>query len=416
MSIGMFYRLEIENFFSIRERQVMDLRVGRSVKGGPEKFAPLFPGSNERAPKVVALYGANASGKTTILRALAFLQWFLSKSLVTNDGWWLAGFNDQEFQSRPVFVALEFSGQNGLTTEDIKTRAASGQPFSLYRYELCVELVDGSPKRVLREALHQKPMGKGKWVRIFDRDAVAGTTGSHLFPLTKASRLIADQVRPDVSLVTTLIKNVEHPAAQAVFDAASQVLTNVTDALRDRLVINDQELFRYLSKVPTVVDHLNALLPTIDVGLDRIELRDTSEGPTLNFFHHGQFRPLGWLNESHGTRAFIKALPLIALALEHGTVTILDELDQALHPLLLREVVTWFYSAERNPKDAQLWLTCHSASLLDDLAKEEVVFCEKDQLGRTRIYRLADIEDVRPDQNFHKKYLSGLYGAVPAFG
>lgn len=414
----MFYRLEIENFYSIRDRQVLDLRVGRSVKGTTEKFAPLFPGSDERAPKVVALYGANASGKTTILRALALLQWFLTKSLVTNDGWWLAGFNDHECQSRPVSVALEFSGQNGLTSEDVERLAASGQPYSLYRYELRVELVDGSPKRVLREALHQKPMGKGRWVRVFDRDAEVGTTGSQLFPLTKAARLIADQVRPDVSLVTTLIKNVEHPAAQAVFNVASQVLTNVTDTLRDRLVINDLDLFKYLSNVPTIVDNLNALLPTIDVGLDRIELRDTSDGPILNFFHHNQLRPLVWLNESHGTRAFIKAFPLIALALDHGTVTIQDELDQALHPLLLREVVNWFYSAERNPKNAQLWMTCHSASLLDDLAKEEVVFCEKDQLGRTSIYRLADVDGVglRPDQNFHRKYLSGLYGAVPEFG
>lgn len=414
----MFYRLEIENFFSVKEQQVLDLRVARTVRGSPEKFTALFPGSEERVPKVVALYGANASGKTTILRGLSFLQWFLSKSLVTNDGWWLAGFNDEESASRPVSVALEFSDQNGLTSEDVERLEKAGLPYSLYRYELRVELAEGAPKRVLREALHQKPMGKGKWVRVFDRDAESGTTGSQLFPLTKAARLIADQVRPDVSLVTTLVKNVEHPAAQAVVDAASRVLTNVTDTLRDKLEINDLDLFKYLANVPAVVSQLNALLPAVDVGVDRLEMRDTPNGPMPNFFHHGQLRPLVWLNESHGTRSFIKAFPLIALALANGTVTIQDELDQALHPLLLREVVNWFYSAERNPKNAQLWMTCHSASLLDDLAKEEVVFCEKDQLGRTSIYRLADVEGVglRPDQNFHKKYLSGLYGAVPEFG
>jgi hypothetical protein len=54
--------------------------------------------------------------------------------------------------------------------------------------------------------------------------------------------------------------------------------------------------------------------------------------------------------------------------------------------------------------------------LLDDLSKEEVVFCEKDQQGRTRVFSLMDVQAVRRDENLYRKYLSGAYGAVPTIG
>jgi hypothetical protein len=58
----------------------------------------------------------------------------------------------------------------------------------------------------------------------------------------------------------------------------------------------------------------------------------------------------------------------------------------------------------------------HSASLLEDLCKEEIFFAEKDQQGRTKVYGLKDIESVRRVDNFYQKYLGGVYGAVPRIG
>ena len=69
----MLYKLEIDNFFSIRDPQVLDLSVNGQVPDPESRFAPIFAGSDVRAPKVVVLYGANASGKTTVLRALEFI-------------------------------------------------------------------------------------------------------------------------------------------------------------------------------------------------------------------------------------------------------------------------------------------------------------------------------------------------------
>jgi predicted ATPase len=99
--------------------------------------------------------------------------------------------------------------------------------------------------------------------------------------------------------------------------------------------------------------------------------------------------------ESHGTREFMKFYPLIYHVLRTSGIAVLDELDAAIHPVLLPEILRWFYDPDRNPHGAQLWMNCHIASLLEDLTKEKVLFCEKDDLGRTSVYSLRDVQAVR---------------------
>lgn len=76
----MLYELEIENFYSVRNAQLIDLKVAANVPDLPGRFAPLWEGSRDRAPKVVAIFGPNAAGKSTILRALSFVAWFVRDS------------------------------------------------------------------------------------------------------------------------------------------------------------------------------------------------------------------------------------------------------------------------------------------------------------------------------------------------
>jgi hypothetical protein len=108
----MLYRVEIENFYSIRLRQVLDLRVAENVPDMPGRFDALFPGAKERAARVIALFGPNASGKSTVLKALAFIAWFAQHSfqLPPNASLPCALFNDAEAQDEPMRLAVEFSG------------------------------------------------------------------------------------------------------------------------------------------------------------------------------------------------------------------------------------------------------------------------------------------------------------------
>ena len=83
---------------------------------------------------------------------------------------------------------------------------------------------------------------------------------------------------------------------------------------------------------------------------------------------------------------------------------------------MLPEILRWFHDRERNPRNAQLWMSCHNASLLENLTKEEVFFCQKDGKGRTQVYGLGDIEAVRRTDNYYRKYMGGAYGALPQIG
>ena len=77
----MLFKIEIENFFSVGERQVIDLRARKSVDDALGRLSPIYKGAEDRAPNVVALFGPNAAGKSNILRSIAFGAGFASKSI-----------------------------------------------------------------------------------------------------------------------------------------------------------------------------------------------------------------------------------------------------------------------------------------------------------------------------------------------
>ena len=82
----MIYKIEIENFCSIRDRQILDLRVPVNAPAGTHRLASCWRGSAERVPKVVAVFGANGSGKSNLLRALSFAAWFIGSSFTLAPG------------------------------------------------------------------------------------------------------------------------------------------------------------------------------------------------------------------------------------------------------------------------------------------------------------------------------------------
>lgn len=409
----MLYRLEVENFFSIRDRQVLDLSVDGKVPDPDGRYAPVFQGADVRAPKVVALYGANASGKTTVLRALEFIVTMAHDSVrrAEHDFSGCERFNDEESRERPIRLAVELGGVMNLTPEVVR-RAEAGETVErgVYRYELEIEVREGTLRRIVAEALRQKPNGLGKWQRVFERDAEGRIKGSRSFSLSGFQHL-AKTLAGNHTVLSSFAK-FQHPTAQLFVDAARTAVFQIESVVS----VRDQAVIDYLNAQPYVLDRLNDELNRIDVGVEGVYFKDFGNGPLLRFRHTGLHEGMPWLLESHGTRMFIKIFPFLLQALEKGGIIAIDEMDAAIHPVVLPELIRWFHDKKgRNKLDAQLWLTCHSASLLDDLQKEEIVLCEKDREGRTRVYSLMDVK-VRRDENHYRKYLSGAYGAVPNLG
>lgn len=110
------------------------------------------------------------------------------------------------------------------------------------------------------------------------------------------------------------------------------------------------------------------------------------------------------------------AYPIID-ALDNGKRVIIDELDSKLHPLLVRKIIMLFNSSKTNPKGAQLLFTTHDTYLLGAglLRRDQVWFTQKDGLGATSLYSLAEYK-VRSNAAFDRDYINGRYGATPIIG
>ncbi|MFY7065316.1 AAA family ATPase [Nocardiopsis changdeensis] len=148
--------------------------------------------------------------------------------------------------------------------------------------------------------------------------------------------------------------------------------------------------------------------------------RFASSGETLLFHHSGSDGtcPLNWDQESSGTRTLATLGFEAQRVLESGGVLAVDEIDASLHPYLSAALIALFRDEQRNPEGAQMVFTSHDAALLGDIRGEEVLqrdhvwFVEKDERSRTSLFSLSDFKP-RSDENRARRYLVGRYGAVP---
>jgi len=403
------YRVEVENFYSIREPQVIDLRVAANVPDIPGRFAPILPGSEERAPKTIAIFGANASGKSTVLKIVAFLANFLLHSFAAppTQRIMLDRFNDAEALGQPARFAVELG-----FPVDLSGPNYPGAPMCRYRYELEIGGPASEQARITRESLFYWPERNGKRRALFHRRQDGAVDAAKPFRLGPFKASLQTVLRPNASVISTLYQ-LKHPQATRIWESVSTAISNI---FIERAEVSDDQMVQNYAQFPMHLQLLNREISRIDLGIKAVHIAQGSGGPFFQFIHDNLAVPMPLYLESAGTRHFLKLYPMIAQVLSTGGVLLLDEIDASIHPMVLPEILRWFHDLQRNPDNAQLWMTCHNASLLDTLVKEEVLFTEKDSGGRTSIYGLADIAGVRREDNFYKKYLSGVFGAVPQIG
>jgi uncharacterized protein len=290
--------------------------------------------------------------------------------------------------------------------------------FCRYAYEVSFRSEASSsglirrPRTVISESARQWPGPSGKSVRVFERNERGEVAASKTFGLNGYQKVV-DKVRSNASVISTLVQ-FDHKPSLLMRDLARRVLSNI---LIEKVELTDDVVLRtaYAPNQP-LLEALNRDIERIDLGIRAMRIVPGTQGPLAQFDHYGLSDPVPMHLESHGTRQFIRIFPTIAQALAIGGVAVIDEFDQSIHPSILPEIIRWFHDPVRNPHDAQLWVTCQAASLLEDLQKEEVFFCEKSHEGRTRIYGLRDVQAVRRTDDFYKRYLGGVYGAVPNVG
>ena len=403
----MIYKVEIENFRSIGKKQVLDLRAPANAPNGTRRLASCWQGSRERAPKVVAVFGANGSGKSNLLQALSFVCWFVVSSftLAPNARIPHEPFNDEASLQKPTRLRLWISGKEILDAveQDIPDECP-------YCYELVID--NGSNRSVVSESIFYWPTSSGRKTRLIERSGDGTVKAGKVFGISGYREALEKVLRENASVISTLAQ-LNHPISASLVLAARTVRSNIyfeKVEFEEGLVLRD-----YIAR-PELIKEFNREIGRVDVGVRALEIRQGTDGPQIWFQHENLALLMPPNYESHGTRQFLKLFPLILDSLSAGSIAIIDELDAAIHSMILPEIIGWFHDPVRNPNNAQLWMSCHNVSLLEELSKDEIVFCEKDRQGMTEIYSLNDVKAVRRDDNYYKKYLGGTFGAVPRIG
>lgn len=148
----------------------------------------------------------------------------------------------------------------------------------------------------------------------------------------------------------------------------------------------------------------------IDVQTDFDVFNENNEvvdkKPVMLFKEHGF--------NSEGTVRLFCYLGWILAALDQGRTIFIDEIDAKLHFLVADYIIGLFNSIEHNPKNAQLICTAHNVMLMDDgLRRDQIYFTSKDKYGRSSLVSLSDYNGVRKTDLFSKRYLAGFYASLP---
>ncbi len=396
---NVIHSIVIENFFSVADRQEMSFRVpGNAPDLGCFRDSKAVPG--QRLPLIIGIYGPNASGKSTVLRAITATAWFVQHSFSLPPGNAIPLFNPyahNDWWTRASKIIIESDGWLGETAAVFRYELHIGHQPNKFGNEISYELMSYAPK--------------GKFRRIFERHRQVFTFGREFGVTNGDSRI--QSIRPNASVISTLAQ-LNHRLSSDFILSLQRLQTNIVGL--DKATGGLNAALSYYTQHPDYLQRLNRELSRLDLGLEEMKIHPGNNGPIATFKHFGLDCDIVLAQESSGTRRFIEIFPLLQFVLDIGGVAVIDELDTDIHPLLVPELFRWFYDDKRNSKGAQLLFTAHNPAILDELEKEQVFFSEKPGGKPTRIYGARDIKGLRREPSMMKKYLSGELGAVPHIG
>ena len=411
----MLIEFKVKNFRSFREEQTFSMVADAAAKD--EKHPDnLIDCGGSKLVKTAAIFGANASGKSNLIKALDFVKTFVSLSATRMN------LGDSIYGVVPFRLDAEWTGK----------------PCS---FELTI-LLDGthyvygftaSREKVHEEWLRVKP-AKGRLATWFFRE---GEDWEVKGPLEKDAALLRERTR-DNGLALSRGAELNIEALRGIFHWFSTCLWvyDLSAPLTDLTEITAS----VAGGSGPIKARILKFLQDADLGIATFDVSEEKESPLLRLLAETSeiastkhsistlHRVSGTdalvafrldQDESKGTQRFFSLAGPILAAIALGNVMVLDELDCSMHPLLTRMIVRLFQSPEANKKGAQLIFATHDTNLMSPtlMRRDQIWFAEKDQAGATKLFSLYDFEDrPRSDSAFAKNYLAGRYGAVPSFG
>lgn len=396
----MIHRFSCENFYSIGKEITVDFTVSKSA---PAKTTYAENANSTRVSLVETVIGPNASGKTTILKTLAFMQWLIVDAYTDDPDKALPvrPFGHKETM-KPTVLSVDFSVDDRVFIYH----------FKLNRNRILFEEL--SEKSKTSERVTTKILFSREWNSSSEKydlsDKVFGITQEKL---RKNSSVVATAFRDKNPLATLIAQYWRDCVSTNVFE---QGYRHYHQSMRDHIAGHAVEFFY---SHPELKERVELLLSKYDIGFGAFTKHEVQEDKPVYRIEHrfgSNVFELPLEYESSGTKQTIVILRYVLKALSEGGIAVIDELDANLHPEIVEELISMFTSKDLNPLSAQIIFSSHTPTILATLDKYQITFVEKNEDGQSEVWRLDSVKGVRPDDNYYAKYIAGAYGAVPNIG
>ena len=413
----MLLQFYFSNYRSFEGEGILDMRAS----GSNELSSHVRNNLNERVLPVTAIYGANASGKSSVFRAFLFMRHLVIFSLAFSE------VEKEKLFNKLKIEPFKFSGNREKPSEfEINYINKRDGKEIYYSYGFKIDN-SGILEEYLASNTKTRVKRNEEYSYIFKRER---NQKLYLDSSIEKFRENLEISLKDKTLLVSLGASLnidELIKVQSWFINAKAIdfSNSLNNMLRENILPSKIEETQKIKN--ELVDFINSFDDSIiDIEIEKISF-DDGDSDKDNYRIYTVHKSDGETStarismneESSGTKKMFSLYQTLLDVLEKGGVFFADELDIKLHPLLMRNILLTFTDKEKNPNNAQLIFTTHNTIYMDMdlLRRDEIWFVEKDK-GASKIYSLDDItnekgEKVRKDSNYEKHYLLGNYGAIP---
>ena len=407
----MLIEFSVKNFLSFKEKVTLSLE---KVIGN-ENEENTFTFNNEELLKTAVIYGANASGKSNLIKAFTTaILMVRNSSVIPLGGKWdiLKPFlfsedtNNSPSEFEFIFIANKikyryfFSADEDKIYKESLDAYYSQKPTNIFTRKNTTEYnFINSDRKTLESIASKNTENKlfltsaTTWNYEKTKDAFLwflnsiDTYGSFDSMLDKDLINYSNNDEDLKKFTLKLLKETD------IFIKDLRVSYEEKDVENSSFIINNQKQGALKTK-------------SVKIAMDH-EITDSQDEKNIY--------TLDFEDESSGTKILFALAPILKRAFEKTKIIIVDELEKSLHPTLVKYIIKLFNNEKLNTKNSQLLFTTHAISLLslDLFRRDQIWFIEKNSLtGNSDLYPL-DSFSVRKEENIEKGYINGRYGAIP---
>ncbi|MDH2314447.1 ATP/GTP-binding protein [Fusobacterium nucleatum] len=411
----MLLQFYFSNYRSFEGEGILDMRAS----GSNELSSHIRNTLNEKVLPVTAIYGANASGKSSVFEAFQFMALCVLESLSFSD-------DNKKNPYKLKVDSFKFSESREKPSEfEINYIDKKGKKELYYNYGFKIDnsgileeyLASNTKTGVKRNEDYTYIFKRERNQKLYLDSSIEKFRENLEISLKEKTLLVSLGAKLNIDefiRVRTWFINTE------VINFSNSLYGAFLENILPNNIIESEEVRKNL------VSFINSFDDSIiDIEVEKISAIDENDKDNYRVFtiHKSDkgtsTARISMNEESSGTKKMFYLYQTLLDVLEKGGVFFADELDIKLHPLLMRNILLTFTDKEKNSNNAQLIFTTHNTIYMDMdlLRRDEIWFVEKDN-GVSNLYSLDDItnekgEKIRKDSNYEKHYLLGNYGAIP---